>query len=112
MDARLGQLRRVGGEKLVAELIELFFETAPRRIEAIRAGVEGGDPEGVARAAHSLTSSAGNLGAARMQDLSARLERHAMAGVAAALPDLLRQLQAAWAETRAALADRNPGARP
>jgi HPt (histidine-containing phosphotransfer) domain-containing protein len=112
MDARLAQLRRVGGDRLIAELIDLFFKTAPPRLEAIRAGVEGGDAAAAARAAHSLTSSAGNLGAAELQGLAADLEQQAAAGSAAALPELLRRLEESWARTRESLAASRQGLLP
>jgi HPt (histidine-containing phosphotransfer) domain-containing protein len=112
MEVRLGQLRRLGGDKLIAELIDLFFKTTPQRLEAIRAAVEGGDPAAAARAAHSLTSSAGNLGAVALQQLAAALEERAAAGAADALPDLVRRLEEAWGLARDALAARREGLEP
>ncbi len=103
MDARLAGLRRVGGDRLIADLIDLFIETVPRRLEAMRAGTAAGDAAAVAFTAHSLTSSAGNLGAGAMQALAADLERRGVAGDAAALPALMSRLDDAWRWTRDAL---------
>ena len=109
IDARLEQLRRLGGDKLVADLIDLFGELAPQRLAAVRAGLAAGDAAAVALAAHSLTSSAGNLGLAEMQALAADLERCREDD---ARPGLARRLEEAWAGARAALAERRKGLTP
>ncbi len=106
--ARLAMLRRVGGDKLVRELIDLLLEGAPARLEAARAALAAGDAAGVARAAHSLTSSAGTLGAAEMQAAALLLERAADNGLGD-LADLLVGLEAAWGRAREMLAETKRG---
>lgn len=103
MDTRLAQLRRLGGDKLVGDLINLFLESAPQRLETIRVGLEAGDLTALGRAAHSLTSSAGNLGAVEMQTLAAALEEKATAQEKTEVAELFQRLQTAWLATRTAL---------
>lgn len=87
--AALGLLRRVGGEKLASKMGALFLDGAPRKIAAARAALMEFDSTAFALAAHSLKSSAGQMGALKLQALCAELE--------AAVPseqtkDSLRQL--------------------
>ena len=67
-------LRRVGGDDLVKKLAQMFCETAPLRISKARAALGRLDAADFSLAAHSLKSSAAQMGAARLQRLSARLE--------------------------------------
>ncbi len=67
-------LERVGGRTLVREMVALFLREAPRRIATARDGLERGDLAAVQGAAHALKSSAGQMGARAMQELSTHLE--------------------------------------
>ncbi|MDX1622652.1 MAG: Hpt domain-containing protein [Gemmatimonadota bacterium] len=87
--AGLERLRRLGGEALASKMVALFSELGEDRIAAARAAVADGDLETLERAAHSLKSSAGNVGAVRLQEQAQRVEsgaeraRDAGAGTAA-----------------------------
>ena len=59
----LENLRSIGDADFVAEVINIYVEDAPPRIEAIRAAIHSGDAEKLATAAHALKSGAGNGGA-------------------------------------------------
>ena len=72
--AAIDRLLDLGGEKLLAGMIDLFLEHYPVRIEAARLGAAAGEHDVVRRAAHSLKSTAGNLGATTLQLLAARIE--------------------------------------
>jgi HPt (histidine-containing phosphotransfer) domain-containing protein len=111
MNARLAMLRRVGGDRLIRELIDLLAQTAPRRLEEVRAALLAGDAERAGRAAHGLASSAGNLGATDMQEAAYALERCA-AGGPGDPAELLRRLQASWEQARGALAEIKGGLSP
>lgn len=106
--AALARLDRLGGERLVRRMVELFVELGEVRVAAAREGLASGDLDAVERAAHSLKSSAGNLGAGRLQAVAERVETRAeRAGGAGAgdggLEDLVDRLAAAFAEARRAL---------
>jgi len=61
------RLRRIGGERLLGEMIRLFETGAPARVAEARAAASAGDAEGMRATAHALKSTAGNLGLARLQ---------------------------------------------
>jgi HPt (histidine-containing phosphotransfer) domain-containing protein len=74
------RLQRLGGAELVRGMLELFLAQAPERIRALEAAAAAGDASQVEKAAHSLKSSAGNLGALRLQNAAALLELAAGGG--------------------------------
>jgi HPt (histidine-containing phosphotransfer) domain-containing protein len=88
----LERLREWGGDKLLSEMVRLFLENAPQRMEQIRRGAGDGNLDDGERGAHSLKSSAANLGAEKLRALAADAERAASDGdrdsVASMLPDL------------------------
>ncbi|HKI34737.1 MAG TPA: Hpt domain-containing protein [Gemmataceae bacterium] len=104
MAARLAMLGRVGGDKLIDDLIDLVLEGTPRKLEAARAALAEGNADGVGQVAHALASSAGNLGAADMQEAAYAVERCA-GGEAGDLAELLHRLEASWESARDRLAE-------
>jgi two-component system sensor histidine kinase/response regulator len=70
----LARLERFGGLKLREELTTLFLDEAPECIASGRAAFASGDVAGVRAMAHSLKSSAGQMGARRMQEICERIE--------------------------------------
>jgi HPt (histidine-containing phosphotransfer) domain-containing protein len=88
----MGRLRRLGGDALVERMIGLFMANARRRLEAAHAAMRSGALDEVGRAAHSLKSSAGNVGAIRLQHLAGALEGHADEGRAEDAADCLAQV--------------------
>jgi HPt (histidine-containing phosphotransfer) domain-containing protein len=101
MDA-LQRLERFGGRKLRDELTALFLAEAPARIEAARRALAAGDEPAVRATAHSLKSSAGQMGAVRIQRICDRLDNPDWpADAARAIADLDTELQRyrAWLAT-------------
>jgi HPt (histidine-containing phosphotransfer) domain-containing protein len=98
----LKRLERFGGLKLREELTTLFLQEAPARIASARAALAAGDIEAVRAMAHMLKSSAGQMGALRVQMLAERLEGpDHPADLARALLDLDDELAryTAWLDT-------------
>jgi len=98
-----GALKRLsewGGEELPRKMIEIFLSHAPVRVEQIREGVMGNDPRRAVEGAHSLKSSAGNLGATRVQTLCQAVEAMAEEGDLPAAQELLPELDRAYARAR------------
>ena len=60
----LRELSDSSGPSLLEELIAMFLEDTPKRLEDMRVGFASGDYAVAARAAHTLKSSAANMGAA------------------------------------------------
>lgn len=81
--AALNELRAFqepGEPDIVAELIDIFLEDCPSRIEAIRKGVEDGDSDAIASAAHALKSSCAQLGVVKMSAICQVLEADGKSG--------------------------------
>lgn len=102
--AALDRLRRLGGEPLLARMLDLFLENSVRRMEAARAGRRDGDLEAVAHAVHSLKSTAANVGAHRLHHVAEQVEiladRRDRDGVAGRFAEL----ESVFAAARARLA--------
>ena len=74
------QILQLGGEKLLGDLADIFREHAPLRMRELRAGLDEGDMVRAAKAAHSFRSSSISLGARKVSDKAAALERSADEG--------------------------------
>jgi len=107
--AALANLRRLGGDDFLAKMIDLFLEHTPRRVQAARAEQQAGNLPGVALAAHSIKSSAANLGARALQDLAARLEEAATASQTDVCATLVPELEAAFQQAVAWLTAERKG---
>ena len=102
-EVTLEKLRALGGEKFVAEMIEIFFQYVPAKLAEARAAEQAGDLNALQHAVHPLKSSAGNLGAAAMKDLAVRIEQLAMEKNNGPIPGLMRELETAYARACAGL---------
>jgi HPt (histidine-containing phosphotransfer) domain-containing protein len=99
----LERLKSLGGTELLAQMIDLFLEHGAERMQAALAGERNGDRALMELAAHSLKSTAGNLGAQALQHAAEAVERVAAGAEQLALADLMRELEARFAEACAAL---------
>ena len=77
-DADALRARTGGDDALMKEVVGLFLEDCPDRLDAIRQALEVGDTTGVHRSVHTLKGSAGNFGAPSVIAVAKRLE--ALAG--------------------------------
>lgn len=75
------QIRQLGGDKLLAELVEIFLTHTPIRLRELQTGLEEDDMVRAEKAAHSFRSSSISLGARALAEDAASLER--LAGKAA-----------------------------
>jgi CheY-like chemotaxis protein/HPt (histidine-containing phosphotransfer) domain-containing protein len=87
----------------MADLVGLFLEDAPTRIEAIEGALERSDARGLRDAAHTLGSISRTLGAARMTELCSELEQVGAAGSVTDAAPQVAQLKEGFALTRKAL---------
>lgn len=90
------RLKRLGGAKLLAEMIRLFGGYGAEKLAAARDALNQGDLVGVEKAVHPLKSSAGNVGAARVQELAAQAELAAREQQSETLPGQLDALESAF----------------
>jgi len=96
---------------LLARVVDTYLESSSQLERAIRDAASEADPEAIARAAHTLKSSSGQVGATRLSGLCKDLEAHGRAGhtgdAEALLPEIWEELEV----VREALAAERLGAR-
>lgn len=76
----LGKLEQAGGKRLVQEVLAVFRSQIPSRLRAAGDAARKGDAPAVAKLAHSLKSSCGQVGAQAIADSLSRLEEQAEHG--------------------------------
>ncbi|MFQ5553102.1 MAG: Hpt domain-containing protein [Thermoplasmata archaeon] len=96
----LDRLREWGGDQLVGQMIRLFLENSETRMEQIRAGLEKDDADEAGKGAHSLKSSAANVGAHTVRALAAAMEQQAGEGNLASMKTALPALEEAFRAAR------------
>jgi HPt (histidine-containing phosphotransfer) domain-containing protein len=94
----------VGGDAAaMRELIDAYFEEAPRLLADMRAGLEAGDAARLQRAAHSLKSNSADFGLSRLAQRCKELEAQARAKRLEGAEDGLAQAEREYQQGRAAL---------
>ena len=91
---RIRELQRRGAADLLPRLRTMFIDTSARLVDSIEGALGSADGEALRRAAHTLKSASGNLGAARLSARCADLEALGRVG-------RLAEAAAVWQEARA-----------
>jgi two-component system, sensor histidine kinase and response regulator len=91
--ARLRAFDDQGESTFVSGLIRMFLADLRLRLEEIRSASAAGNAHAVNRAAHALKGASGELGAARMRELCARLEEDTAKGSLNDTEELIRALE-------------------
>jgi HPt (histidine-containing phosphotransfer) domain-containing protein len=95
--AALAELRECDPDgSLAAELIGVFLEDTPKRIQALHMAFDAGDPSALAHEAHALKSSCAQLGALRLSDHCRWLEQTGREGSLRGVGDRLQLVDAEW----------------
>jgi HPt (histidine-containing phosphotransfer) domain-containing protein len=76
----LRQLTPAGEPDVLAQVLNLFLDEVPQRMDRLRNAWAAGNIEEVHRAAHSLKGSAGNVGARRLYEVCNRLDEKGQSG--------------------------------
>jgi CheY-like chemotaxis protein/HPt (histidine-containing phosphotransfer) domain-containing protein len=98
MIAELRAMPPADGVSMLQELVDLFLEGAPQRINLIAQAIN--DAPNLAFHAHALKSMSLNLGARRIVELTQQLEDLARSGRVDGVPSLVQDLQTAYAQTK------------
>jgi signal transduction histidine kinase/CheY-like chemotaxis protein len=93
-DHPLRVLEAQGRAGVVVEIIDLFQQTTPLRLEALRQVLQSGDAGTLASVAHSLKGAALQIGARGMAELCARIQAEVRNAGLAAVPPLLALMEA------------------
>jgi CheY-like chemotaxis protein/HPt (histidine-containing phosphotransfer) domain-containing protein len=99
-EAAMDRLRRLGGDQFAGQMIGLFLDYAQTKLADAQRATLAGDCAGVAKAVHPIKSSAGNVGANRVQELAACLEETASGQQLGEVKRLLSDLEIALAEVK------------
>ena len=79
-DDALKNLRDLGGDEFLGEVIDAFLADAPELVATLRSSLDERSSEELRRAAHTLKSNGATLGAAEFAELCRTLEQRAKAG--------------------------------
>ncbi len=77
----------------VIDLFHEFFDDLPRRLSALRTGLQTGTPEAIDQAAHALKGSSASLGATHVQEAAMALEADGRSKQLSDAPDHLETLE-------------------
>jgi HPt (histidine-containing phosphotransfer) domain-containing protein len=104
--AALQRLQRLGDNAFVCKMIDLFLDYAGQKIVEARAAHCAGNLAGVEKAVHPIKSSAGNVGARRIQDLALKIEDLARQGCTESLAACITDLEQAFAVVKPELEEK------
>ncbi len=96
--AALERLEEWGGPGLSKEIVQLFLDHGPVRMDQIRGAMDGEDLEAPERGAHSLKSSAANVGAHHVHKVASDVELAASDGDLQRVRELSPKLEEAYAQ--------------
>ncbi len=98
--AAIERLLKLGGQKFTLEMIDLFASYGGKKLGEARSARAAGNLEALAEAVHPLKSSAGNVGATRVQELAGQAEMSARAQNAEQAGKEFDELERAFAEAK------------
>lgn len=101
-DARpaIDEIRSIGGDELVREMMATFVRFATAHLERLHDAAESADLEGGATLAHTLKSSARQLGATQLGESCASAELAARGGDAAGFLTWIEEVAHAFADAK------------
>jgi PAS domain S-box-containing protein len=102
-DGALGNLRDLGGDEFLDEVIDAFLADAPELVATLRRSLDSGNSEELRRAAHTLKSNGATLGAEQFAELCRTLEMRAKAGELGGAAELVDQVEAEYQPLERAL---------
>ena len=102
--AALENLRELGGEDFLAEVIDAFLADAPTLLENLRRSLDETDADELRRAAHTLKSNGSTLGAEGFSELCRDLEQRAKSGRLEGSSELVERIEQGYRPLEEALA--------
>ena len=99
--AELGDMPPSDGVSVLRELIDLFLDGAPGRIAQILQFAN--DPQKLSFHSHALKSMSLSLGARKVVELAQKLEDFGQADNLQEVPDVIRELETTFSQTKAQL---------
>jgi CheY-like chemotaxis protein len=109
-DGALQNLRQLGGDDFLGEVIDAFLADAPGLLATLRRSLDDGSTEELRRAAHTLKSNGATLGAEGFAELCRTLEQRAKAGELDDAAELVDRIETEYQPLEEALAALRAGA--
>jgi len=103
-DSALGNLRDLGGDDFLREVIDAFLGDAPELLATLRRSLDEQRAEELRRAAHTLKSNGATLGADGFAELCRTLEQRAKSGELDGAAELVDRIEAEYRPLEEALA--------
>jgi CheY-like chemotaxis protein len=110
--AALENLRELGGDDFLAEVIDTFLADGPTLIATLRGSLGAQDADELRRAAHTLKSNGATLGAAGFSELCRALEQRAKSGRLEGASEVVGRIEQEYRALEEALAAVRSGAVP
>jgi CheY-like chemotaxis protein/HPt (histidine-containing phosphotransfer) domain-containing protein len=98
--AALARLYRLGGQQFALDMLDLFLSYGGEKLAEARLAWKNGRLETLADSVHPIKSSAGNIGAIRIQALCGSIEQAVKQQDTSSLEQQLNDLERAFAEVR------------
>ncbi len=99
-----GLLETVGDDReFLGELLQTYFDDAPKLLEAMHATLDAGDADWFRRAAHSLKSNSASFGAMQLSRMCKELEDMGKAGTLDGAGARITRVEQEYTRVRAAL---------
>jgi HPt (histidine-containing phosphotransfer) domain-containing protein len=89
----LRQLTTPGEPDVLAQVLRLFLDEAPRRLDRLHSALAQGNAGEFQRAAHSLKGAAGNIGATALRDAARRADELGASGRLEAAAPLVTDIE-------------------
>jgi CheY-like chemotaxis protein len=102
-DGALKNLRDLGGDDFLGEVIDAFLADAPGLMTVLRRSLDAQNAEELRRAAHTLKSNGSTLGAEQFAELCRTLEQRAKAGELDGVSQLVDRIEQELGPLREAL---------
>lgn len=83
-------------EELFLEIVQIFLEDTPQRIEVLSGAVVAGDAEKIQKTAHALKGASANLAAGPLRQACQALEKTGRDGQTALAREGFRRVQHEW----------------
>ena len=109
-DSALKNLRDLGGDDFLGEVIDAFLADAPELLATLRRSLDERSNEELRRAAHTLKSNGATLGAEAFSELCRTLEQSAKTGELEEGPELVDRIEQEYRPLEEALAALRAGA--
>ncbi|MBN1824862.1 MAG: response regulator [Candidatus Eisenbacteria bacterium] len=101
---REGMMDRLDGdEELCLEIVDVFLQDTPERLESLIRAARDADAATVEYLAHSIKGAAGNIGAERVSDIAFRIEKAGSSGDVENVADMVDRLENELRDLNAAL---------